>query len=63
VTWKVAGEFVNLKNITVGLNSPLGVRKAAFHSSLFDPNVVVSPADINFSEEGTSSKSVDDLGN
>jgi len=29
----VAGEFVSLKNITVGLNRPSGVRKAAFHSS------------------------------
>src|SRR6266404_4900900 len=33
IIWKVAGEFVSLKNITVGSNSPSGVRKAAFHSS------------------------------
>ena len=31
--WKVAGEFESPKNITVGSNSPLGVMKAAFHSS------------------------------
>src|SRR6266436_8102738 len=33
IIWKVVGEFVRPKNITVGLNSPSGVRKAAFHSS------------------------------
>ena len=33
IIWKVAGEFVNPKNITVSLKSPSGVRKAAFHSS------------------------------
>ena len=33
IIWKVAGEFVNPKNMTVGSNSPSGVRKAAFHSS------------------------------
>ena len=33
IIWKVAGEFMSLKNITVGSNSPSGVRKAAFHSS------------------------------
>jgi len=33
IIWKVAGELVSLKNIMVGLNSPSGVRKAAFHSS------------------------------
>ena len=27
------GEFVSPKNITVGSNSPSGVRNAAFHSS------------------------------
>ena len=31
----MAGEFVNLKNMMVGSNSPSGVRKAAFHSSPF----------------------------
>ncbi len=29
--WKVAGEFINLKNITVGSNNPSLVLKAAFH--------------------------------
>ena len=29
--WKVAGELVRLKNITVGSKSPLWVMKAAFH--------------------------------
>src|SRR6266478_2658397 len=33
IIWKVAVEFVSPKNITVGSNSPSGVRKAAFHSS------------------------------
>jgi hypothetical protein len=33
IVWKVAGELVSLKNITVGLNSPSLVMKAAFHSS------------------------------
>ncbi len=33
IIWKVAGELVSPKNITVGLNSPSGVKKAAFHSS------------------------------
>src|SRR6266436_4280905 len=33
IIWKVAGEFVRLKNMTVGSNSPSGVRKAAFHLS------------------------------
>ena len=31
--WKVAGEFDNPKNMTVGLNNPLDVMKAAFHWS------------------------------
>ena len=29
--WKVAGELVSPKNITVGLKRPLCVMKAAFH--------------------------------
>src|SRR6266481_8486030 len=33
IIWKVVGEFVSPKNITVGSNRPSGVRKAAFHSS------------------------------
>jgi len=33
IIWKVAGEFINPKNMTVGLNSPSGVRNAAFHLS------------------------------
>src|SRR6266403_6415227 len=33
IIWKVAGEFVSAKNITVGSNRPSGVRKAAFHLS------------------------------
>ncbi|KAI0261693.1 hypothetical protein BGY98DRAFT_929414, partial [Russula aff. rugulosa BPL654] len=33
IIWNVAGEFVSPKNMTVGSNSPSGVRKAAFHSS------------------------------
>src|SRR6266478_10194442 len=33
IIWKVVGELVRLKNITVGSNNPSGVRKVAFHSS------------------------------
>jgi hypothetical protein len=33
IIWKVTGEFVRPKNITVGLNNPSGVRNTAFHSS------------------------------
>src|SRR5258708_36740996 len=33
IIWKVAGELVSPKNITVGSKSPSGVRNAAFHSS------------------------------
>ena len=32
MVWKVAGELVRPKNMTVGSKSPLLVRKAAFHS-------------------------------
>ena len=33
MVWKVAGEFVSPKNMTVGSKSPLLVWKVAFHSS------------------------------
>ncbi len=33
IAWKVAGELVRPKNMTVGSKSPRFVRKAAFHSS------------------------------
>src|SRR6266567_4357590 len=33
IIWKVAGELVRPKNITVGSNNPSGVRNAPFHSS------------------------------
>ena len=33
MVWKVAGEFVRPKNMTVGSNNPSEVLKAAFHSS------------------------------
>jgi hypothetical protein len=33
IVWKVAGELVNPKNMTLGSKSPLFVIKAAFHSS------------------------------
>src|SRR5260370_35704761 len=32
IIWKVAGELVSPKNITVGSKSPSGVRNAAFQS-------------------------------
>ena len=34
IVWKVAGELVSPKNMTVGLYRPLLVIKAAFHWSL-----------------------------
>src|SRR5258707_15269793 len=33
IIWKVAGEFVRPKNMTVGSKRPSGVRNATFHSS------------------------------
>src|SRR5713226_7135730 len=33
IIWKVAGELVSPKNITIGSKSPSGVRNAAFHLS------------------------------
>ena len=33
IVWNVAGELVSPKNMTVGLNRPLFVMNAAFHSS------------------------------
>jgi len=33
ITWKVAGEFVRLKNMTRGSNDPSSVVNTAFHSS------------------------------
>src|SRR5712692_4672484 len=33
IIWKVAGELVSPKNMTVGSKSPLGVRNATFHLS------------------------------
>src|SRR6266446_3321621 len=33
IIWKVAGEVVKPKNMTVSSNNPSGVRKVAFHSS------------------------------
>src|SRR6266404_8423030 len=43
IIWKVAGEFVSPKNMTVGSNSPSGVRKAAFHSSPFLMRMLLYP--------------------
>jgi hypothetical protein len=31
-SWKIAGKFVKSKNMTLGLNKPWFVTKAAFHS-------------------------------
>ena len=33
MVWKVAGEFLSPKNITVGSNNPSGVRNTPFHLS------------------------------
>ena len=33
IDWNIAGKFVNLKNMSVGSNSPRFVWNAAFHSS------------------------------
>ena len=50
--WKVAGELLRPKNITVGSNSPLWVIKAAFHWSPSQMRiVVVSPSDVKFGED------------
>ena len=35
MVWKVAGEFVSPKGMTISRNSPWLVMKAAFHSSPF----------------------------
>src|SRR5229473_8649456 len=43
IIWKVAGELVSLKNITIGSKSPSGVRKAAFHSSPFWMQMLLYP--------------------
>ena len=49
IVWKVAGELVNPKDITLGSNNPLLVMNAAFHSSPdFDMDIVVSPSNIEF---------------
>lgn len=48
--WKVASEFVSLKNITMGLNNPWFVLKATFHSSPSWIHIVVPQADIQFGE-------------
>ena len=32
-SWKIAGELVSPKNMTIGLNRPLLMQKAAFYSS------------------------------
>ena len=35
MAWKVAGEFVNPKNMTISLKDPSGVVNTAFHLSSF----------------------------
>jgi len=54
IIWNIVGELVSPKNMTVGSNSPSGVRNAAFHSSSgFDLDVIVSPSNIKFGEQST----------
>ena len=43
MVWKVAGEFMRPKNITVGSNRPSLVIKAAFHSSPFLIQMLLYP--------------------
>ena len=43
MVWKVAGEFVSPKNMTVGSNSPRVVLKAAFHSSPLSIQMLLNP--------------------
>jgi hypothetical protein len=43
IIWKVAGELVSPKNITVGSNNPSGVRNAAFHLSPFLMHTLLYP--------------------
>ena len=51
--WKVAGEFDNPKNMTVGLKKFLGRDEVGLPLvSFFDPDVVISGSDIKFGEDG-----------
>jgi len=60
IAWKVAGELVRPKNMTVGLYSPSFVMKAAFHSSPFlNTHVVVAPVDVKFGEEFLHPNAID----
>ncbi len=43
IHWKVAGELVSPKNITVGLNNPWLVLNTAFHSSLLLMHTLLYP--------------------
>src|SRR5580692_11614778 len=43
IIWKVAGELVRPKNMTVGLNNPSGVRNAAFHLSPLQIRMLLYP--------------------
>ena len=49
MVWKVAGEFVSPKNMTVGSNSLWLVINAAFHSS--DVNISVPLSKVDTGEE------------
>ena len=43
IIWKVAGQFVKPNNMTCGSKSPQFVRKAAFHSSLLQIQILLKP--------------------
>ena len=43
IDWKVLGELVSPKNMTVGSKSPLFVFKAAFHSSPSLIHILLNP--------------------
>src|SRR5260370_38407048 len=48
IIWKVAGEFIRPKNMTVGSKSPSGVRKAAFHLSPSFMHMLLYPHRISY---------------
>ncbi len=63
IHWKVAGELVSPKNMTVGSNSPRLVRKAAFSFVAFlDAYVVVSETHVELREVLGSAQFVNEFG-
>ena len=72
--WKVAGELVRPKNMTLDSKRPLLVTKATFHSSpslilkgcfpfvsFLNPDVVIAPSNVKLSEDLGAFELVDDV--